>query len=411
MHLARLLLHASLLTLALTSPAQDWPSWRGPNHDGLSRETGLLKAWPAAGPKLAWKATGVGGGFSSVAVAGNRIYTMGDGPGDLFVHALDRATGKIAWSAKAGQPGGHKGYPGPRSTPTVDGDAVYVLTQNGDLICLDLATGAPRWKKNVETDFGGRMMSGWRWSESPLVDGDKVVVVPGGSQGAVVALNKKTGAMVWRTKELTDAAAYASLVPVEIGGARQYLVFTGASVAGVAAADGKVLWRHDRAGKTAVIPDPVYQDGLVFVTSGYNIGCNLFKISGGGNAFKAEQLYANTGMAVHHGGIVLVGGHVYGGSGRGDLTCMELKSGKVVWMDRSVGKGAITYADGHLYVRSEGKGEVALVEATPAGYKEKGRFTQPERTTRMAWAHPVIAAGKLYLRDQDNLFCYDVKGK
>jgi len=411
MHLHRVLLCASLFALPLLSPAQDWPSWRGSKRDGLSAETGLLKQWPAAGPKLVWKATGVGGGFSSVSVVGNRIYTIGDGSTDLLVHALDRATGKIVWSTKAGLPGGHRNYPGPRSTPTVDGDALYVLTQNGDLLCLDLASGAVRWKKNVETDFGGRMMSGWRWSESPLVDGDKVVVTPGGPQGAVVALNKKTGAGLWRAKELTDTAAYASLVPVELGGTRQYVVFTGASVAGVAAATGKMLWHHARPGKTAVIPDPVYKDGLVFVTSGYGIGCNAFKVSGSASAFKAEQVYANTDMAVHHGGIVLVGDHVYGQSGRGDLTCMELKSGKVVWSDRSVGKGAITFADGHLYLRSEGKGEVALVEATPAGYKEKGRFTQPERTTRMAWPHPVIAGGRLYLRDQGNLFCYDVKGK
>ncbi|HEY6168887.1 MAG TPA: PQQ-binding-like beta-propeller repeat protein, partial [Verrucomicrobiae bacterium] len=235
----------------------------------------------------------------------------------------------------------------------------------------------------------------------------------GGDQGAVVALNKKTGVLIWRTKELTDPAAYASLVPVEIGGARQYIVFTGASVAGVAAANGKMLWHSERIGKTAVIPTPVWKDNLVFVTSGYGIGCNLIKVSGSGNAFKAEQLYANTDMAVHHGGIVLLGDHVYGMSGRRDIECicMELKSGKVVWSDKSVGKGAIAYADGHLYLRSESKGEVALVEATPAGYKEKGRFTQPERSARMAWPHPVIAGGKLFLRDQDKLFCYDVKGK
>ncbi|HEY6167788.1 MAG TPA: PQQ-binding-like beta-propeller repeat protein, partial [Verrucomicrobiae bacterium] len=180
MQFQRVLLASAFFVLPLLSPAQDWPTWRGPKRDGLSTETGLLKQWPAGGPKLAWKATGIGGGFSSVSVAGNRIYTMGDGVNDLFVHALDRATGKIVWSTKAGLPGGHKGYPGPRSSPTVDGDALYVLTQNGDLICLDLASGAERWKKNVQSDFGGKMMSGWRWSESPLVDGDKVIVTPGG---------------------------------------------------------------------------------------------------------------------------------------------------------------------------------------------------------------------------------------
>jgi outer membrane protein assembly factor BamB len=398
------------LSVAVTASAQDWPGWRGAKRDGLSTETGLLKQWPAAGPKLAWKATGIGGGFSSVSLVGNRIYTMGDGPSDLYVHALDRATGKIVWSTKAGLPGGHRGYPGPRSTPTVDGDALYVLTQHGDLICLGAAKGDIRWQKSLEEDFGGKMMSGWRYSESPLVDGDKVVATPGGADGAILALNKQTGAMVWRTKDFTDPAAYSSLVPVTIGGTSQYLQFTGQSVVGVASASGTVLWRADRPGKTAVIPTPVYKDNHVFVTSGYKIGCNLFKISGSGNAFKAEPVYANTDMQVHHGGVILVGDHVYGASDPGILTCMEMKSGKVKWAERSVGKGALAYADGHLYLRSEGKGEVALVEATPAGYNEKGRFTQPERTTRQAWPHPVIAAGKLYLRDQDMLFCYDLKG-
>ena len=406
--------HLAILTLmqASLATASDWPQWRGPNRDDVSAETGLLNQWPPGGPPLAWKTTALGSGFSSVAVANGRIYTMGDLPDACHVFALEEKTGKQLWKAPLGLPVGHNKYPGPRATPTIDGDALYTLTQHGDLVCLETATGKERWHKNLEKDFGGRMMSGWRYSESVLVDGGQVVCTPGGSGGTVLALNKKTGDVIWRSKEFTDPAAYSSLVPVEIGGVRQYLQFTGASVAGVAAKDGKLLWRADRPGKTAVIPTPIYHDQQVFVTSGYGIGCNLFKVSAAGGKFSVAEVYANQDMKNHHGGVIRLGDHVYGVNDPRSLTCMEFKTGKVLWTDPSVGKGAVAYADGHLYVRSEsGKGSVALVEATPKGYAEKGRFDQPDRSDRQSWPHPVIANGRLYLRDQDVLLCYDVKAK
>ena len=387
----------------------DWPQWRGPARDNISKETGLLKEWPEKGPPLAWKAKGVGQGYSTVAVAGDRIYTMGDRGDASYVHALQLDGGKNVWSAKVGRPGGN--YEGTRSTPTVDGDRVYAQGQYGDLVCLDAASGKEQWRKNLEKDFGGKMMSGWGYSESVLVDGDKVACTPGGDRGAIVALNKKTGDVVWRTEDFTDEAAYSSLVPAEIGGKRQYVQLTGESVVGISAENGSVLWGAKRHGETAVIPTPIVSGNLVFVTSGYDIGCNLFRVTPGGGKFSVEQAYANKDMENHHGGVVLVGDHVYGTSGN-MLVCMELKTGKVKWKDRSVGKGAVAYADGHLYVRGEaGEGEVALVEATPAGYREKGRFDQPDRSDQQSWAQPVVAGGKLYLRDQDLLLCYDVKGK
>lgn len=389
--------------------AGEWHQWRGPGRDNLSEETGLLKQWPENGPPLAWKAKGIGTGYSTVSIAGGRIFTMGDVGDSGYVHALELGGGRKIWSAKVGRPGGN--YEGTRSTPTVDGDRVYALGQWGDLVCLDAATGTELWRKNLEKDFGGKMMSGWGYAESVLVDGDKVVCTPGGDKGTILALNKLTGEPVWRTEDFTDEAAYSSIVPAAIGGVRQYVQLTGDSVVGVAPDTGDVLWRAQRPGKTAVIPTPIVHNDHVFVTSGYKVGCNLFRITKEGEKFKAEQVYAKPDMENHHGGVVLVGDHVYGTSGN-QLVCLELMTGKVAWKDRSVGKGAVAYADGHLYVRSEGNdGMVALVEATPQGYREKSRFDQPDRSNRQSWPQPVIVGGKLYLRDQDLLLCYDVKGR
>jgi outer membrane protein assembly factor BamB len=396
-------------TPAGRSPS-DWPQWRGPTPDNHSPDTGLLKEWPKDGPPLAWKASGIGRGYSSVSVGDKRIYTMGDAADGGYVHALALDGGKKLWSTKVGRPGGN--YPGTRSTPTLDGDRVYALGQWGDLVCLEADTGKLVWQKNLEKDFGGKMMSGWGYAESVLVDGDKVVCTPGGPKGTILALNANTGEVVWRTKDFTDDAAYSSLVPTEIGGVRQYVQLTDASVVGVAADSGKVLWRADRKGETAVIPTPVVYNEYVFVTSGYGVGCNLFRVTPGqGGKFSVKQVYANKDLTNHHGGVVRVGDFVYGTDER-QLVCMNLLTGKVAWKDRSVGKGSIVFADGMLYVRGEGnEGTVALVEATPDGYREKGRFDQPDRSSERSWPHPVVAGGKLYLRDQDLLLCYDVKGK
>ncbi len=397
-------------TSSLFGAESEWPQWRGPKRDGHSPSTGLLPKWPAGGPSLMWKATGLGTGYSSVSLGNGTIFTMGDSLSDSFVHAIDLA-GKPLWKAKVGKPGGN--YPGPRCTPTSEGGHVFALGQFGDLLCVEEASGKEIWRKNLEKDFNGRMMSGWGYSESPLVDGDKVVCTPGGADGTIVALNKKDGSVVWRSKDFKDSAAYSSLVVAEIGGVRQYIQLTDSHVAGFAAADGQVLWQAKRPGRTAVIPTPVVQGDLVYVTSGYGVGCNLFRVSSSGSGFKAEEVYANKGMVNHHGGVVLVNDHIYGYSDGKGWVCQEFKTGKTVWEEKQkLGKGAISYADGHLYLRSEGdKGTVALIEATPRGYKESGRFDQPDRSEQNSWPHPVIAGGRLYLRDQDFLLCYDVKSK
>jgi len=399
------------LLLAARPEADTWAQWRGPNRDGLSPDTGLLKQWPAGGPPLAWKATGVGEGYASVSLWGDRVFTTGDVGDSSFLIALNAADGKQVWQTKIGLIEKPYDWQGVRSTPATDGTLIYALGAHGDLLCAEMATGKERWRKNLPRDFGGRV-GGWKYAESPLLDGDHLVVTPGGKQGAVLALKKESGEPVWQSKEFTDGAQYPSLLPVEIGGIRQYVVFTMQSVAGIAAKDGKLLWRADRKGGTAICTTPVYRDGIVLVSSGYGVGCNAFKITSEGGAFKAEEIYAGTQMRNHHGGLIAFGDHVYGLEDGGQMKCLEIKTGKEVWADRSVGKGSIAYADGHFVVRSEGgKGAVALVEATSSGYKEKGRFTQPDRSKKPSWPHPVIFGGKLYIRDQDVLFCYDVKAK
>jgi len=398
-----------LFATSIACVADDWPQWRGPNRDGLSKETGLLKKWPADGPELAWKAKGFGVGYSSVAVVNGLIFTLGDVDGGSHVIAARESDGKIAWKTRIGDSGGHRKYPGTRSTPTVDGGQVFVLNQFSDLACLDAKDGRLIWKRNLMDDFGGKMMSGWKYSESPLVDGDRVVCTPGGRQGTVVAVNRKDGKKIWQTSDWTDAAGYSSVVIKTIHGVRQYVQLTGQNVAGIDPETGGILWKAPRVGKTAVVTTPVVEKDIVFVTSSYGVGCNAFKVNRDGSTWSTEEIYANKNIANHHGGVVKLGDHVFGSSGA-TFRCLDIATGELAFNERSVGKGATTYADGRLYLRSE-SGPVALIEATTKELKEAGRFKQPDRSNDRAWAHPVVANGKLYLRDHDLLLCYDVKAK
>lgn len=397
---------------AVAGRAGDWPQWRGPNRDGKSTETGLLSSWPASGPRLIWKAEGLGGGYATVAVSQARVFTAGEKGRESFVFALGEADGKLIWTARLGKAGapGWGGFAGPRCTPTVDGDRLYSLGQYGELVCLETATGKELWRKDLVADFGGSLPE-WGFSESPLIDGDRVLCTPGGKNGAVVALNKKTGDLIWRSKAFTDEAQYSSLVPMTLGTTRSCVQLTMESVAGISLETGDVLWRAPRKGAVAVIPTPVVHQDYVYVTSGYNIGCNLFRVNSTGTGFAVQEIYKNKIVANHHGGVVLVGEHIYGHSDTRGWVCQEFATGREVWSERSkVGKGSILYADGHLYLREEDKGKsnVVLIEATPAGYREKGRFEQPHHSGKEPWPHPVIANGKLYLRDQDILLCYDL---
>jgi outer membrane protein assembly factor BamB len=404
------------LASSLLAASSEWTQWRGPNRDGRSAETGLLKEWPSGGPALAWKSTELGAGYGSISASGSQLFSMGDKGGNSYVIALARADGKSLWQTKVGQAGapGWGGFSGPRCTPTIAEGLVIAVDQWGDLVCVDAATGKEQWRKNYEKDFGAKRPE-WGFAESPLVDENRVVVMPGGQQGAMVALHLKTGKTLWRTTSFTDDAQYSSAVVASIGGMRQYIQLTMASLVGVGPADGHVLWKTRFKGATAVIPDPIVAGNQIYVTSGYGTGCNLFNISGTG-PFTVAQEYANKVMVNHHGGVVKDGDYLYGYSDGKGWTCQKFQTGEAVWTEKGkLKKGSITFADGMLYCREEAdnsktaKGTVALLVATPSGYQEKGRFDPPDRSDKNSWAHPVISGGKLYLRDQEVLLCYDVK--
>jgi outer membrane protein assembly factor BamB len=405
-----------LLGLALTARAEDWPQWRGPHRDGKSAETGLLKTWPAGGPPRVWKTTGLGAGYATVAVAKGVLYTAGDLGEDNYVLAFREQDGQPLWKARLGKAGapGWGGFAGVRGTPTVDGDLVFAIGQYGEIAAFEAATGKELWRRDFIQDYGGKLPE-WGFSESPLVDGDKLIFTPGGEKGAVVAVHKRTGALLWQTADFTDEAQYASLVPATLAGAPQYVQLTMASVVGISP-EGRVLWRAPRKGATAVIPTPVVAEDLdlVYVTSGYNIGCNLFKVARHGDTFTATEVYKNRVLINHHGGVIRVGDHLYGHDDRRGWTCQNLRTGEAVWQhEDGPGKGSCVYADGHLVLREEKKkgSRIFLIEASPAGYKEKGVFEQPDQSGKEAWPHPVIANGRLYLRDQDVLLCYDLRAR
>jgi len=408
---ARLLfLFAAYLAVCANSvSAGDWPQWRGPERTGVSAETGLLKQWPQEGPKLLWKATGLGSGYSTPSVVNERIYLMGTKGNEEQVFALDAKDGKPVWSSRVG-PVASAGYAGPRATPTVDGELLYTLGSDSDLVCMKTATGDVVWRKNLQKDFGGRRGK-WAYAESPLIDGDVLVCTPGGREATLLALNKKTGEVIWKSAIAGgDAAGYSSVIVANVGDVKQYVQFLAGGVVGVEAKTGKFLWRYNKtANRTANIPTPIFHDNFVFSASGYGTGGGLVKLTAGGDGVSASEVYFTRDMVNHHGGVVRVGDHLYG-TNESSLLCLDFKTGEKKWQERSVGKGSVTYADGHLYVRSE-RGPIALVEATPAGYKEKGRFDQPDRSKERAWPHPVVANGRLYIRDQGILLCYDIQDK
>lgn len=399
-----------LLTSALS--AGDWPHWRGPDRDDVSKEVGLLKEWPKEGPPRVWLNEDVGLGYSGVAVVGGKVFTMGAREDTEFLICLDANDGKELWSARIGSRLGNNWGDGPRGTPSVDGERVYAMGGQGALVCAQVANGEVVWTKAM-TSLGGKK-PGWGYCESVLVDGPRVVCTPGGSDGAIVAFDKLTGDVQWQSKEVTDGAQYASVVPVEHNGQRQYIQLFTKSLVGVAADSGKLLWKTDWPdGRTAVIPTPIFHEGHVFITSGYGAGCKLVKI---GPENKVEDVYVNKTMANHHGGVVRIGDHLYGSSER-NWICLDFKTGEAVWTERrTFGKGCVTSADGMLYCVDEGSGEVALVEASPAGWKEHGRFkleAQSSKRSRQGkvWTHPTVSNGKLFLRDQEMLSCYDVKAR
>jgi len=405
---AATLIVVGAVSLGGQSASFDWPQWRGPDRSGLSKETGLLSQWPRSGPTVAWSAAMLGAGYGSVAVQGDRVYVQGMRNNQSVVSVLNRADGKLVWVRVLGPAGNNDRGPGPRGTPTIDGDRVYALSETGDLACLRAADGMVIWQRNILKEFKGENPN-WLLSESPLIDGDHVIVTPGGRGAGVVALDKMSGKTVWVSKELSDGAGYSSPIVADVGGVRTIMTFTADAGVGLRASDGKLMWRNTSASNgTANIATPVYSDGKVFFTSSYGAGGALLGLKASGNEVHAQEIYFTRDMRNHHGGVVLVNGYIYGYNDS-ILTCLEFASGKMVWRDRSVGKGAVTYADGHLYILGEDN-VVGLVEATPAGYREKGRFSIADQGLP-SWAHPVVSGGRLYIRNQGTLTGYDVRAR
>ncbi len=407
----------TLSSLSLTSQALDWPQWRGPSRDGISQEKGLLKEWPKEGPKLLWKTDKAGSGYSTPAVAGDRVYLLSnDGLDNESVRALSSKDGSPLWSTrigKVGNPDQKPPFPAARSTPTVDGNFLYALGSDGDLACVDAATGKLVWQKNLRTDFNGKPGQ-WAYSESPLVDGDTLVCTPGGAEATLLALNKKTGAVLWKCVQPEgDQAGYSSILATETGGIRQYVQLLQKGLVGVDAKTGKPLWRFSKAVSRygANIPTPVIADGMVYAGSA-GTGGGAVKLVAKDQGVAAEEVYFESKLPTAIGGTVKVGNYLYGTTAQA-LLCVDFKTGAVKWEQRVPSAASLCYADGRLYLHGE-NGDVAMVDASPEGYHERGRFTPadgPKRSQPMekAWAFPVLANGTLLIRDHGSLWCYAVR--
>jgi outer membrane protein assembly factor BamB len=408
-----------LLAVAFASTslcAADFAQWRGPDRNGVVKESGLLQEWPKDGPKLLWQVSDIGSGYSSPAVVRDKIFLLSnEGLDNEFTLALSAKDGSRVWSAKLGKvghPEQNPSYPAARSTPTVDGDLLYALGSDGDLVCLETAKGKERWRKNLRTDFGGKYGE-WAYSESPLVDGDRVVCSPGGSNATLVALNKKTGEVIWKCAlPEADDASYSSIVIAEFDGVKQYVQFLSKGLVGIDAKTGRALWRYERSakGSPAVIITPLVSDGFIY-SGAFRAGCALLKPKKQDGTFTAEEIYFNNKLPYGLGGVVKIGDYFYGSSSQSAM-CIEFKTGTIKWEERALGPSSWLVADNRIYAHAE-NGDVALIEPSSEAYREKGRFTPPNRPSgggqSKPWAYPVVANGKLYIRELNSLWCYDVK--
>jgi outer membrane protein assembly factor BamB len=408
--------------------AADWPRWLGPNRDGLTTETGLLKSWPEEGPERVWLFEDCGYGYAGFSIVDGVLYTMGGRPTAVDgedaaeaekqcqLIALDTNTGDELWHVEMGPMLENDWGGGPRSTPNVEDGRVYALGGKGMLVCVDAQDGKEFWRTQLVEDLNGTEPN-WGYCESVLVDGDQVICTPGGDDGAIAALDKATGKVLWRATELDDTAHYSSIVRAEINGEPQYVQLMEKRVVGVSPEDGELLWESEFPGRVAVIPTPIVRGNQVFVTAGYGAGCKLVEIGPGNEVTELYDEQACKRMKNHHGGVLLVGDCIYGHSDGSGWLCMDFATGEQKWREREIlGKGAIAYGDGMFYCLSEDDGELVLIDASPEGWTEHGRFTLDPKTTIRSdrgkiWTHPVIAGGKLYLRDQDKLYCYDIEAR
>ncbi len=400
---------AAVLGFANPCSADDWPQWRGSNRDGVSQETGLLQSWPAEGPRRVWLSDTIGLGYGGPAVVDGRIFILGTRGGSETLFCLDADSSDEVWSVDLGTVYENDWGDGPRGTPTVVGDRVYALAANGRLVCVERAGGQEVWSTAMQ-EFGGQLPK-WGYSESPLVLGGKVLCTPGGEQGAMVALDAATGEMVWQSDHNTQRAHYSSIVPWAPHGETTCVQLLVNEAIGFRPEDGEVLWTVPWPGRVAVVPTPIVRGNRVYVTAGYGTGCKAVDVAADN---EVSEAYDNKTMVNHHGGAILLGEHVYGYSDGKGWVCQDFESGERTWREReALGKGAIAYADGRFYCQSEDEGEIVLIAADPDGWEEHGRFVLAPQSEQRAsrgkvWTHPVIANGRLYLRDQEYLHCFDI---
>lgn len=389
----------------------DWPQFRGPRRDGVSRETGLLESWPEGGPRRPWLSTNLGSGYSGPAIVGEMIFILGQREDAQWLLCLDARDGKELWAARLGDPYLNEFGDGPRGTPTVQDGAVFAIGANGELLGTDAATGKERWRAKL-TELGGAV-PGWGYSESPLADGARVLSTPGGERGAVVALDKLTGKLLWQSKDFADEAQYTSLMALEKGGARQIISGNRERVAGLAASDGRMLWQQKFRSGVVVSQSPIVGGDQIYMVAAGGTGCRAVKLTAPDTA---EVVYANKVMKNPPGGVVLFDGHIYGYSDSIGWVCQNWETGEEVWASKAFEKGGVTIAAGMMYCISEDSGAVVLAEASPKGWQEHGCFTITPQSGHRArqgkvWTQPVIAHGHLYLRDQGHLWCFETRAQ
>lgn len=373
-------------------------------------EKGLLQDWPEGGPKKMWTVNDAGLGYSGVTVQAGSLYTMGAFDKKEMLLAYNSSSGEKLWEVHVGELLTNGWGDGPRMSPTISNGKIYALGARGNLLCVLAKNGKQVWKKSLVDDLGGKV-PGWGYTESVLVDQGKVICTPGGKDGAIAALDADSGRTIWRTKSFTDGAQYSSPISIMHQGKKQYVQLVMKNIVGIDPRNGSVLWKSKWPGKVAVIPTPIFSNGHVYVTSGYGVGCKLVKL---GDNYPTN-VYENKVMKNHHGGVIKVGEHLYGYSDGVGWACQDFKTGELIWNEKkALGKGAIAYADNRLYCQGEGDGRLILIDASPTGWKTHGEFTISPQTKKRnpkgrIWTHPVICDGKLYLRDQEYILCYDIK--
>jgi outer membrane protein assembly factor BamB len=401
------LVAAFLISTATLTLASEWPQFRGPNRDGKSTETGLLKQWSPGGPELLWSYEDMGLGYSTVIVADGLVYTNGvvgkDKHGTLYAFDLN---GNLKWKKGYGPEWAGRNL-GSHTPPTFDAGRLYHMSGECIISCLDAKTGEKIWAVDTRSEFGAVNLK-WGLAEAPLIDGNKVICTPGGKDATMVALDKMTGKTIWTTTGLSELSAYCSSQLITWGSKRFILTMVAKSIIFVDVENGKVLRQIPHTCKYDISAvRPIFDNGLLYVTNGYGYGGIMYEISSDFSSHTEKWIEKK--LDCHHGSVIFLDGHIYG-AGSGGWLCLELASGKVKYESKGVGKGSVLFADGMLYCYGEKKGDLALVKASPNGYEQISSF-KISKGKGKHWAHPVISDGRLYMRHGNALMVYDIRAK